>query len=71
MQLIFLEIYHDSTVQNIFQVLQTYVATRQTKTVSMSIIETQYQRIIVPDVSERSYGIGLLCTSQNSVVEKK
>ena len=47
------------------------MATCQTKTVSMSIIETQYQRIIVPDVSERSYGIGLLCTSQNSVVEKK
>lgn len=37
----------------------------------MTIIETHYQRIIVADVSERSYGIGLLCTSQNSVVEKK
>lgn len=47
------------------------MATRQVKIVSMSIIETHYQRIIVADVSERSYGIGLLCTSQNSVVEKK
>ena len=47
------------------------MATRQVKIVSMTIIETHYQRIIVADVSERSYGIGLLCTSQNSVVEKK
>lgn len=47
------------------------MATCQVKIVSMSIIETHYQRIIVADVSERSYGIGLLCTSQNSVVEKK